>query len=197
MVTRALVALTLVTGALAKESRSLASGVWGAWKSERVKSKYFSELMADGDVVELLSHGPFTISASCGTMEGYPAVRLLMTVDADADADEWVYGFPDYLPQDYYNSCVGPTAAGTTSDTCIVWSTGSGKSDISGGYTSLSGYYVGFGGDATHGISKAYLADDQNRIYHNGYTAEDVAAFPTDCAISGELTYNRASGDDP
>lgn len=66
-------------------------------------------------------------------------VRLLMTVDADADADEWVYGFPDYLPLDYYNSCVGTTSAGTTSDNCIVWSTGSGKSELSGGYASLSG----------------------------------------------------------
>lgn len=63
-----------------------------------------------------------------------------MTVDADADADEWVYGHPDWLPQDYYNSCVGTTAAGTTSDTCIVWATEAGNGQFPGGYTSLSGY---------------------------------------------------------
>ncbi len=70
----------------------------------------------------------------------YFQVRLHMTVTAvEEDGDEWVYGFPDYLPLDYYGSCVGTTAAGSTSD-CIVWSTGSGKSDIAGAYTSLSGY---------------------------------------------------------
>lgn len=53
-------------------------------------------------------------------------------------------------------------------------------------------YFVGFGGDTTIGINKAYLADDQNRIYHDGFTAEEVAEFPTDCVISGEITYNRA-----
>lgn len=31
---------------------------------------YFSKLMAEGEEVELLSHGPFTISAACGTIEG-------------------------------------------------------------------------------------------------------------------------------
>lgn len=66
-------------------------------------------------------------------------MRLLMTVEADAGADEWVYGYPDWAPQEYYNTCVGTIAAGTTSDTCIVWSTGSGQGEFSGGYTSLSG----------------------------------------------------------
>lgn len=36
----------------------------------KTKSMYFSQLMAEGDEVELLSHGPFTISAACGTIEG-------------------------------------------------------------------------------------------------------------------------------
>lgn len=53
-------------------------------------------------------------------------------------------------------------------------------------------YTVGFGGESTVGLHKAYLADDQNRIYHDGFTAEEVEAFPTDCAISGHLTYNEA-----
>ncbi|CAM9957992.1 unnamed protein product [Ectocarpus fasciculatus] len=195
----ALVALTLAAGGLAEESRSLASGVWGAWKSERVKSKYFSELMADGDTVELLTHGPFTISAACGTLGGEAEVRLLLTVTADSDADEWVYGYPDFLPQDYYNSCVGTTAAGTVSDTCIVWGTvsGSGFPDDAGAYTSLSGYYVSFGGPGTIGFNKEALSNEEYLTYANGFTAEEVAAFPNDCAISGELTYNRASGDDP
>lgn len=35
---------------------------------------YFSKLMAEGEEVELLSHGPFTISAACGTIEGEPRV---------------------------------------------------------------------------------------------------------------------------
>lgn len=51
-------------------------------------------------------------------------------------------------------------------------------------------YTVGFGGESTVGLHKAYLADDQNRIYHDGFTAEEVDLFPTDCAISGQLTYN-------
>lgn len=62
-----------------------------------------------------------------------------MTVHADDGMDEWVYGYPDWSPQDYYNSCVGTTAAGSTSDICIVWSTGSGQGQFKGGYTSLSG----------------------------------------------------------
>lgn len=61
-----------------------------------------------------------------------------MMVEAEEE-EEWVYGFPDYLPQDYYNSCVGTTPAETTSDPCIVWSAGSGTSHIAGAYTSLSG----------------------------------------------------------
>lgn len=124
-------------------------------------------------------------------------VRLVMTVTADSDADEWVYGFPDYKPLEYYNSCVGATGRGTVSDTCIVWSTGSGKSDIAGAYTSLSGYYVGFGGSSTVGFNKSYLARDEYRVYHDGFTAEEVEMFPKECAVSGELTYNRANGDDP
>ena len=51
-------------------------------------------------------------------------------------------------------------------------------------------YTVGFGGESTVGLHKAYLADDQNRIYHDGFTAEEVDLFPMDCAISGQLTYN-------
>lgn len=66
-------------------------------------------------------------------------MRLLMTVDASGGEDEWVYGYPDWAPQEYYNTCVGTIAAGTTSDTCIVWSTGSGQGEFTGGYTSLSG----------------------------------------------------------
>lgn len=41
------------------------------------------------------------------------------------------------------------------------------------------------------------MSDESYRTYHNGFSAEEVAAFPYDCAISGEITYNRASGDDP
>lgn len=37
MIFRALLVLTLAAGGLAEESRALASGVWGAWKSQRVK----------------------------------------------------------------------------------------------------------------------------------------------------------------
>ncbi|CAM9290802.1 unnamed protein product [Hapterophycus canaliculatus] len=156
---------------------------------------YFSELMANDETVELLSHGPFTITAACGTMDDQPRVRLLMTVTADSDADEWVYGHPDWLPQDYYNSCVGTTPAGTVSVTCIVWSTESGTGQFPGAYTSLSGYYVAFGGSNTIGFNKEDLTNDAT--YHNGFSAEDIAAFPTDCAISGEITWNRAAGDDP
>ncbi|CAM9473825.1 unnamed protein product [Scytosiphon promiscuus] len=191
----ALMALALAAGALAEESRSLASGVWGAWKSKRVKSMYFSELLENDETVELLTHGPFTISAGCGVIEDQPRVRLFMTVTADSDADEWVYGFPDFLPLDYYNSCLGTTPAGTVSDTCIVWSTVSGEGSHPGAFTSLSGYYIGLGGSSTIGFNKEYLMNDAT--YQNAYSADDIAAFPTDCAISGELTWNRASGDDP
>lgn len=111
-----------------------------------------------------------------------------MTVTANSDAVKWVYGFPDYKPQGYNNSCVGATGKGTVSDTRIVWSTGSGKSDIAGVYTSLSGYYVGFGGSRTIDFNKSYLARDQYRIYHDGFTGEEVEMFPKECAVSDELT---------
>ena len=58
-------------------------------------------------------------------------------------------------------------------------------------------YYVAFGGPSTIGFSKSYMAREEYRTYHFGFSAEEVAAFPSECAISGELTYNRASGDDP
>lgn len=35
---------------------------------------YFSEMMANDETVELLTHGPFTITAGCGVMEGEPRV---------------------------------------------------------------------------------------------------------------------------
>lgn len=37
MIFHALLILTLAAGGFAEESRSLKSGVWGAWKSKRVK----------------------------------------------------------------------------------------------------------------------------------------------------------------
>lgn len=58
-------------------------------------------------------------------------------------------------------------------------------------------YYVAFGGPSTIGFSKSNLARPAYLQYANGFTADDVAAFPAECAVSGELTYNRAAGDDP
>lgn len=53
MIFHTLLVLTLAAGGLAEESRSLASGVWGAWKSKRVK-------------VLLAKHGPgLSIESSC------------------------------------------------------------------------------------------------------------------------------------
>lgn len=51
-------------------------------------------------------------------------------------------------------------------------------------------YYVSFGGNNAIGFSKDYLSDEQNLFYHDGYSADEVAAFPVDCAMSGEITYN-------
>lgn len=56
--------------------------------------------------------------------------------------------------------------------------------------TNTTRYYVSFGGSRAIGFSKDYLSDPQGLFYHDGYTTDDVAAFPYDCAMSGELTYN-------
>lgn len=60
-----------------------------------------------------------------------------MTVEAGSQSDEWVYGSPDYISTGDYE-CVGITTAGTTSDTCVVWSVGSGTG-FGGAFSSLSG----------------------------------------------------------
>ncbi len=61
-----------------------------------------------------------------------------MMVEAEEE-EEWVYGYPDFIRYENYDSCVGIRPAETTSNPCVVWSTGSGTSDIVGAYASLSG----------------------------------------------------------
>lgn len=56
--------------------------------------------------------------------------------------------------------------------------------------TGNNSYYVGFGGSQAIGFSKDYLSDPETLQYHDGYTPDEVAAFPYDCAMSGEITYN-------
>lgn len=51
-------------------------------------------------------------------------------------------------------------------------------------------YYIGFGGSSAIGFSKEYLSNPNTAFYSDGYTPDDVAAFPYDCAMSGEITYN-------
>lgn len=64
--------------------------------------------------------------------------RLLLKVNAK-EGDEWVYGFPDFAGQDWFNECVGHFAEGT-SEKCVVASMGSGVSFTGGStFQSLSG----------------------------------------------------------
>ena len=43
-----------------------------------LQSMYFSEILDEGEEVELLTHGPFTVSAICGEMNGEPEVSELL-----------------------------------------------------------------------------------------------------------------------
>eukprot|EP00752_Nemacystus_decipiens_P003656 g3370.t1 len=156
-----------------------------------IQSIFYSEMLNAGDTVELLSHGPFTLVAACTGVENDAEIRprLLMTVTAGL-SDEWVYGSPDYASVGS-TDCVGATPAGTTTDDCVVWYVGSGNSwggPLTGALTSLSGYYVGFGGSQAVGFSKEYLSNPDVLVYHDGFSPDDVAAFPFDCAMSGEIT---------
>eukprot|EP00903_Cladosiphon_okamuranus_P010301 g9749.t1 len=155
-----------------------------------IQSVFYSEKLNKGDTVELLSHGPFKIMAACTAVDGDPVIqpRLLLSVEAGYQ-DEWVYGSPDWVTIGN-KECVGNTPAGTATSDCVGWSYASGITGFGGALTSLSGYYVSFGGTRAIGFSKDYLSDPESAFYHDGYTTDDVAAFPYDCAMSGEITYN-------
>lgn len=166
---------TIVTGVILL--LALVSSAWG-------ESVFFFEQLADGDQVDLIDNGPFSLAAECSTRDGDAHARLWLTVDA-SNGDEWVYGMPDYAPLDWMGSCVGTYPMGT-SESCVVYFAGAGNSGNGVAFQSLSGYYIGLDSDSTIAFNKNY--DFQ---YYHDYYSYDLAAFPSDytCAISGFINY--------